>query len=183
MSYFSYFPDIRYNGRVSKNLLVRVKVIDEVLAKRGVYYQYVIKDGDYPDTLADRFYGNPELDWIIYLVNEIYDPYSDWPLPYREFNEYLEKKYSKRAFETKSDIAHYKYTGLSSDSKEDIARKSWTMSVKTFENLSSIEKSGWTPVTVYDYEDQLNESKRTIAIIKPQYINQILAEIEEKLSE
>lgn len=183
MSYFSYFPLIRYNGQVAKNLLVRVKIIEDVLAQRDAFYEYIIQDGDLPDTLADRFYGNPELDWIIYMSNDMIDPYHDWPLSYSDFNRYLEKKYSKPAFETKSDIAFYRYTGLSSDTAEDIRRKSWVMSAETYDMLTPEEKSGWTEVTVYDYEDQLNEEKRRINIIKPIYVNQILNEIEQKLSE
>lgn len=178
MSYFSYFPRIRYNDRISLNLLVRAKVLDEVLNKRDIYYQYVIRENEFPDTLADRFYGDPERDWIIYFTNSITDPYSQWPLGYRDFNRYLEKKYNKPAFETKSDIAFYRYTGLPSDDPEDIARKSWTLSPFTYNNLSPQEQSGWTPVTVYDHEDELNEQKRVIRVIQNNYVGQILREIE-----
>ena len=183
MSYFSYFPLIRYKGRIAKNLLVRTKIIEDVLLKRDIFYEYVIQEGDLPDTLADRFYGNPELDWIIYLSNDMLDPYTDWPLGYSDFNRYLEKKYGVPSFETKSLILHYRYTGLSSDTKEDIRRKSWIMSVETYNMLPPQEQSGWTEVTAYQYEDDINEEKRVINIIKPIYVNQILDEIEQKLSE
>ena len=182
MSYFSYFPLIRYNDRVSLNLLRRVKIIDDVLARREIYYEYVVRDGDLPDTLADRFYGDPQRDWIIYFSNSIVDPYTEWPLGYADFNSFLEKKYNKSAFETKADIAYYVYTGLSSDSEEDIARRSWRMTEKTFNSLSAQERSGWTPVTVYDHEDQVNESRRVIKIIQPAFLNQILREIDELLT-
>ena len=182
MSFFSYFPRIRYNDKVALNLLLRVKVLDKVLSRRDIYYEYLIKEGEYPDTVADRFYGDPEYDWIVYLSNNITDPYRDWPLSYNDLKSYIEKKYNTTVFETKSLILFYKYTGLSSDSSEKIERNSYTMSTTTFENLSSEEKSGWTPVFAYDYEEELNDNKRNIRIVQPNFVNKMINEIQELLA-
>lgn len=182
-NYFSYFPTIRYRDKLSLNLLKKTKILDNVINRRSIYYSYVIQDGDRADTLAYRFYGDAELDWVIYLTNEMIDPYYSWPLNYREFNDYLRKKYNKAPFSLKNDISHYVYTGLSSDTEEDIARKSWTLTPETYEFLSSIERSGWTSVSIYDYEEQRNEDKRVIRIIERGYLNQIIRELEKLLNE
>lgn len=174
--YFRYFPLITYNNKTTRNILLRAKVIETVFNKYEAFYPYVIKDGQRADIIANEVYGDSNLDWVIYLVNNIEDPYYGWPMSDKDFNSYLEMKYNKPAVLTQADISHYVYTGVG-ESSNDIARKSWKMTPETYDQLSSTERSGWTAVYVYDYENELNESKRNINLIRPIYIEQIKREM------
>jgi hypothetical protein len=177
MTYFSNYPLIRYNNKISLNLLLRAKIISDVLDRYQVYYPYVIKDSETADFLAYKFYRDPELDWVIYYSNNMIDPIHEWPMSTNDLERFIEKKYNKRSFETKNDILHYEYTGLDSETPEDIARKRYTMAAVTYSFLSTEERSGWTPVYVYDYEFNKNESKRNIRLLDSSYISQIKSEL------
>jgi hypothetical protein len=61
------------------------------------YEKYVIRDGDKPETLAEKAYGNPEAHWIILYANDILDPHYDWPMDNRTFDKYIVKKYASQA--------------------------------------------------------------------------------------
>lgn len=179
MTYFSNYPLIRYFGNEAVNLLVRSQIVKDVFNKYEVYYPYIIKDGDSVEILASRFYGDATLSWVIYYANDIFDPVHDLPLSDKDFNAFLEKKYNTVPFLLQNEISHYVYTGLTSDTKEDIQRKSWKISTETWSFLDAAEKSGWSPVTIYDEEFEKNEAKRNIRILAPQYITQITRELQE----
>jgi len=115
-SYFDLFPLARYLiGRnvdtvnsydLAVNLLVRVRVLTEQLDSIFHYYEYVIKDGESPEILADRLYRDPEAHWIILLTNNITDPLYDWPLFYDSFDKYIVNKYGSLS-NAKTTIHHY----------------------------------------------------------------------------
>lgn len=175
MAYFENFPKINYFSKESRNIINKAAIIAEVLSKTDGFYPYIIKDYERPDIIAFQEYNDENLDWIVYFSNGIVDPYYDWPLFPESFNSYLEKKYNKTIYELQSQISHYKYTGITNDSAEDIARKSWIMSTTTHALIG--DTSGWTPVYVYDYEEELNEAKRSIRLINKSFVPQIKREL------
>lgn len=84
--YFSKFPVVSYPSNIgentkyvlARNILRRVALSDNTLGSNGAFIEYHIKDGEKPEHIADRVYGNPEEHWIILLTNNIIDPYYDW---------------------------------------------------------------------------------------------------------
>lgn len=177
MKYFKQFPTVEYNKMFMKNIMLNAQIFDSVLKKYEVFYEYTIKDGQRPDHIARDYYGDPYYTWIVYLSNKIVDPYSQWPLEYEDLIRFVEKKYSLNINETKSLILHYKYTGLANETIEDIARKSWLMTVETYDAKDAEEVSGWSPVYAYDFEIAENEKKRNIRLISNRYTNQIANEL------
>lgn len=100
MSYFSFFPvtSVVIDGeklelKQIKNILIRAKFSEYLKEKEGLFTPYRIKENDKPETLAYKFYGKSDLHWIILLLNEIIDPYFDWPLNDRALNNYISDKY------------------------------------------------------------------------------------------
>lgn len=182
MSYFAYFSQINYFNKISRNIISKASIISDVLNRSDSFYPYIIKDYERPDIIAFKEYNDETLDWVIMFSNNIVDPYYDWPLFPEEFKLYLEKKYNKSLYELQSEISHYKYTGLTNETQEDIDRKSWIMSTTTHSLMSPEEVSGWSPVYVYDYEVELNEAKRSIKILNKTYIPQIRRELKQIFS-
>jgi len=99
MSYFSKFPKVRYsfdNGATSKvavDIVTRVKVRDYIKNNTEMFAEYQISDGDTPEMVADKIYGDSELHWIIMVFNEITNPYYDWALSQRKLEAYAFNKY------------------------------------------------------------------------------------------
>lgn len=175
MSYFNYFPIIDYTNQKTRNLVLKAAIVADVLSKSDSFYPYIIKDYERPDIVAYNEYDDETLDWVVFFSNNIVDPYYQWPLTQEQFIPYIEKKYNKTVYEVQGEISHYKYTGITGETEEDIARKSWLMSPTTHQYID--DTSGWTPVYLYDYEYELNEAKRSIRLLNKFYIPQMKSEI------
>ena len=94
---FSKYPAIFYEGLACLDLSRRVTISDSA---RGPYlfYPLVLTAGLRADSLADAYYEDSSMDWLIYLANDIIDPYYDWYLDDMEFNEYIRDKYGTIEF-------------------------------------------------------------------------------------
>jgi len=159
MAYFDYFPTISYDVRGEKNNS-RTQIITNVLVRirkkmnvinSAFFEQYFISDGDRADTLAHQFYGDSTLHWVIMYANYMTNPYYDWPLPYFDLQKFVDKKYP----DNRNGVHHYEDAdGYDVDS----------------------DASGATAVTNFVYEETLNDSKRSINIIRGEYIPQVLQE-------
>lgn len=97
--YFQKFPytfytlDDRKTTQLIQNILIRNKITDDIKNSFVMYDEYDVRDGDTPEILAYKFYGDSNLHWLILHMNEILDPRFDWPLDTRKFQDYLNSKY------------------------------------------------------------------------------------------
>lgn len=108
------FPKVLYDieGRrlstydTVTDLSFRFSIIKDAIKSVSSYYEYVIRDGETPEILADRVYDDPEGYWVILYANDIYDPQYDWPLDSNAFKRYIIGKYGSTQA-AKSNIHHY----------------------------------------------------------------------------
>jgi hypothetical protein len=116
MSYFSNLPNVQYqqnpkgNGSLNdfstvKNLFKRPKVRTDIFNNITNFQKYEIQDGDRPDTLAKRFYGDSSLDWVIKISNNIINLTDEWPLSNESLNNYMLDKYG--SVEKLAEVHHY----------------------------------------------------------------------------
>ena len=161
--YFNNIPSIEYGTKIAKNLIARPLIKEKLINNPNIIYDYVIKDGQRPDTIADAYYGNVNYVWLIFLVNNIVDPYYDWPLTESQFQDFIKDKYGsiEAAKDTTitTNIVHYvhntKGTIISKDTY-DMGAQSWN---------TSIVQGQYTAVRQYKFEQDKNEAKRTIKLI------------------
>ena len=129
--YFQKFPytlytlDDRKSSQVIQNFLIRAKITDEVKNSFALYNEYDVKDGETPEILAFKFYGDSNLHWIILHMNEILDPRFDWPLDTQKLHGYLSSKYSDI-----NDIDHYE------DSNENTINGNVLLNASVFTNYA-----------------------------------------------
>ena len=102
MAYFNEFPTINYvhkDGSLSqvKDILRRVIFTDESFFNESNFSYYTIKDGETPDAMAQKFFDDPELHWILVLYNQAFDPNYSFPLSIQSLQEFVDKKYSGQA--------------------------------------------------------------------------------------
>jgi len=105
--YFKNFPRVNYLyydkdqnivSKVAVNITARMKILNYVRTYRTNFDRYLIKDGERPDTLSHRLYERPDLHWIFFLVNDMFNPYESWPMSQRDLEEYVKEKYSGSSF-------------------------------------------------------------------------------------
>lgn len=196
MQYFDTLPKIvQYDnkgvGRVFTNLLARASVIPELLKSPAIYYNYDIQDGDTPEIIAHKYYGDSYRYWILLLANEILDPQWEWPMSGKVFGDYISAKYGVN----QSSIHHYEKIVTQFDSGTNttttntiiIDEDTYTTTLETTKTFLvptgdvtvAITKS---PVTNYDYESNVNEKKRSIKILNSNYVNQFETELKKLMS-
>lgn len=208
--FFNKFPKIAYdiNGstypsyNIITDITFRIGVIREVMDRFSAYYEYTIRDGETPEILAEKVYGNAEAHWVILYANEIYDAQYDWPLNERDFVKYITKKYGSIQA-AKTGIHHYeKVVGREVNQSgnglferfvvdyDSVAPAPNGVPHDTYLSLpvepsyitynidgkTVVEGVARREVTFYDWEREMNEKKRNIKIIKKEYYPQIVQE-------
>jgi len=162
-NFFSNFDQIRVNGKLATNIFRRVNFVDQNQNDNRIFYDYTVADGDRPDVIAHKYYGDSKYDWVILLFNNIYDPATQWVLSSNEFDKYIEQKYG--SITTAQTTTHH---------LEDA--NGFTIDQTTYNSLPSGSRS---IVTVYEHENTLNEAKRTIKILDSAYLLQIMRELKD----
>lgn len=243
------FPKVKYEmSPVSQysfteqatDIFFRIGIIKDVLKDISSYYVYEIEEGDTPEIIAEKVYGDSGVGWMIVYANQILDSQFDWPLTDKQFQGYIKSKYGTIEA-AKTGIHHYEKVVEKTNSNSDIVQISrynideksliinsvgrpynyykpsrpeelrtadstlifsdtitikadndrslnifegalpFTQYIETlnFDNETIIIKTYKNFVTYYDYENDLNENKRFIKVIKRQYYNQILNELDD----
>ena len=197
-NYFKQIPNFEYvnrlpNAQISdylkvKNLFKRGKLAKDIFEELTVFNQYDIQGDDRPDNVAHIIYNDPDLDWVILLSNNIINIQSEWPLPQRDFDTYLLDKYE--TYEKLNDVHHYETIecknlagavivpkGLWVESDYSVTYYDWYAGVEKTPSSSDLIKT----VTNYEYEDEIENNKRNIYILKPIYLNIIKDDLKEMM--
>ena len=172
--YFNNLPTIEYGTKVARNLITRPKIKEFILGNPNVIYDYVIKDGERPDIIANAYYGDSNFVWLIFLANNIVDPYYDWPLTQEQFKDFIIDKYG--SVETaKSTIKHYKHKTKGTI----ITKETYDLNA----TMLKIVASDYQSVDVYKFEDEANEAKRSIKLIDARLATSAFAKLREAMIE
>tara|TARA_Y100000310_G_scaffold25821_1_gene24685 strand:+ start:2852 stop:3424 length:573 start_codon:yes stop_codon:yes gene_type:complete len=180
-TYFSNLPKVNYD--ISKTGLTQ-SVVDitrrfniNVLLKNktAVYYNYTIQDGDRPDILAYKYYGNASYDWIILLVNEILDVEYDWPLTPTNFEAFIVDKYGSAAAANGAIRVYYRIVAAETTNSigQRVPERLVEIDLTTYNTLSTANRK---TKTSYDWEFDKNEAKRNILILDKKYLDKVLNE-------
>ena len=181
--FFSNYPRIAYdisggnstvpNYTVAVNLMIRNKLRDAVEDDITIYYPYIVPEGMRPDVLSYQYYGDTIYTWTIYLVNNILDPYWEWPLSYKDFREYMSSKYGSIPT-AQSTIHHYEYITRARAEKtgtsDPVPAYRLEIDYQTYTETLADERE---IIYSYGYENDLNESKREIQMIDAAYIQTV----------
>ena len=193
-SYFRQVPDFDYVNRdsdgksigdyqVVKNLFKRVKIRQDILQNLAYFTQYKIKGDDRPDNVAFEIYGDESFDWLVLLSNNIMSVQTEWPLSQAAFNDFLIKKYG--SIEKTNNIHHYETRELKNDRGEIVVRKGLNVpknyKVEYFDtrrNQYVVRTNEVDAVTNYTYEVRKEEAKRNIYLLKADYIELVLDDVQ-----
>lgn len=105
--YFDKFPIIQYQDVLARNLTRRVNFLKNTITKPFVFLPYTIEEGMKPEDVAYYYYGSTDYTWLIYLANNIVDPYHQWPLSQENFHKYLIEKYAAQSGKTGYDVVYW----------------------------------------------------------------------------
>ena len=190
-SYFRQLPQLDYpslsNDRKSaydyqlvKNLFKRAVLRDDVFNDVTNFEKYSVEGDERPDQVAYNFYRDSGLDWIVLTTNNIIHVRDEWPMSNRDFLTYLNEKYTS---EELSNVHHYETREIRDESNTLIqpagVRVKSDYSVTYVENDTVKTKSSIKMLTFLEHETNLNDAKRNINILKPDYVEIFLRDIKE----
>jgi|TARA_B100000959_G_scaffold217541_1_gene229475 hypothetical protein len=162
MAYFKYFDTINYDVRGIKNkptidsitnILKRVRMKVDFVKYQSFFAMHTIIDGETPEYLAHEYYGDAELHWVVLYAQQMTNPYYDWPLRYYDLKKFVTKKYGTANINA---LHHY----------EDADK---------FQVDSTA--AGAIAVTNFIHEETLNDAKRNINLVRPEFVPEIVTEL------
>jgi len=214
-SFFNYYPLTYYTVDANTtsldtvtNIIARFAFENSLKENSSAFYKYDIKDSDTPESIASKYYNNPERHWIVLMFNDIIDPQYDWPLKYENFIEYVDAKYSANGAANTTvqsglvwaqsiNNVHSYYqvntrttTSTTADSKTieekiQITANAYAnvitgTSTYTLDNGTVVrEVVTKEKLTYYDYEMEVNEAKRKIKLLKPEFAGSVVQEFKQ----
>ena len=167
MSYFSRFPSMIYdmtnsgNYKLLPDILRRVKARTAVRQGRLLFDSYDVKNGEKPEDIAFKFYGDAELHWVVLMTNNVTDRFYQWPMTQPQFDEFLTDKYGAG---NEDGVHHYEVT-------QDSGRTSG-QGPNDYSYLVEVnsDTDNATTITNREYENRLQDQKRQINILLPKYL-------------
>ena len=193
--YFRNLPDFLYVNRndtqretenysVVKNFFKRAKLRGDIFENLAFFEKFIVQGDDRPDNVAHEIYGDAFLDWVVLLSNNIVNVQSEWPLSQADFFTYLNEKYDNETV-LYSGIHHYEANEVKTSNNDIIiasgTRVSVGQSVSYFddglENQVVVTDIA-LPVTNYTFEENENNKKREIFLLKPIYLSIVFDDLE-----
>ena len=193
--YFRNLPDFLYVNRndtqretenysVVKNFFKRAKLRGDIFENLAFFEKFIVQGDDRPDNVAHEVYGDAFLDWVVLLSNNIVNVQSEWPLSQADFFTYLNEKYDNETV-LYSGIHHYEANEVKTSNNDIIiasgTRVSVGQSVSYFddglENQVVVTDIA-LPVTNYTFEENENNKKREIFLLKPIYLSIVFDDLE-----
>ena len=168
MSYFNNFPTIMYDptgdgsAKLVTNIMKRVRMRANMKKNVIMLDKYDVKENETPEIVADKHHGSVYYHWVVMLLNDISDVNHDWVKSTRQLQKYLLSKYTETEL---TETHHYEISQTSGDTTTKIEVEN-----ATYPSAST--------VTNYEYEVALNEEKRSIDLLRNEYLSFFVDEFE-----
>ena len=195
-NYFNLVPDFEYVSRLTdakisdyitvKNLFKRVFLREDIYQNLTFFKKYSVVGDDRPDNVAAQVYEDSTLDWLILLTNNIINVQNEWPLPQEDFDRYLLDKYNDNYDKIYNEVHHFETIEVKDSNdvvivpeglevSEDFSTTYYDYFIGGLTTANNITR----PVTNYQYEEKVENKKREIFILKPEYISVVLDDIDD----
>ena len=180
-NYFRAIPSTSYdiwgteprNYQSVTNIMKRVKFKPEVLEDISEYYPYIVRDGERPDIISYNQYDTVAFAYLIILINDVQDPIFDWPLSTQQFEQFIANKYGSLDSAMTTTKNYYQIVRAEvprTGTSERVPEVKFIVDETTY---NSLDQTLRTSQTNYDWEDELNNDKKEIRLISPDFIHDI----------
>ena len=191
MAYFDQHPNLilpsfspsRNSSRdsyITKNLFKRGKIREDFFQNAVSFEKYLVVGDDRPDNVAEEIYGDSELDWVVLISNNILNVRDEWPMSQYDFQRYLDNKYDSVQL---SQIHHYETTEIRDPDDKLLLQSGltvdadFTFSYSHGQTIYNVNKV--TSVSYFQHEVNKNEAKRSIYLVRPEYVPTVISDMRE----
>ena len=180
MAYFSRFPLMVYdvagneNYKLLPDILKRVKLRSGLRSGAFLFDNYDVIDGERPEDVAFKWFGDTEYHWVILMTNNITDRYYQWPLTQPQFQEHLEDKYGAG---NEDSVHHYENTQASGRTSSN--------GPNDFSHKVEVNSDDGDPdiITNRQYEQRLQDKYRSIRLLDRRFLQDFVDEFEGLIKE
>ena len=153
------------------DILRRVKLRANIKNGMFMFDNYDVKEGETPETVAFKWFGDAEYHWVILMTNNITDRYYEWPLTQPQFQLHLEDKYGVGSIDS---THHY-----------EISQTSGPTTSRDYSHLVEVnsDASGATAITNREYEQREQDRIRQIRLLDRKYLSVFVSEFERLISD
>ena len=175
MSYFNRFPLMVYKIKEGDPLKLMPQIIKRVKLRSNIknglliFDKYNVKEGENPEDIATKLYGDPTLHWVVLMVNNVTDRYYQWPMTQPQFLEFLTDKYGAG---NEDGVHHYEVTQRSGRTTQN-GPDDYSHKVEV-----NSDESGAETITNRQYEIRLQDKYRQIRLLDPRYLSTFLQEFD-----
>ena len=191
MAYFELFPNVElpsysekrsssYDTIIVKNLFKRGKVREDFFQNVAAFNKFMVEGDDRPDNVAYQLYEDDQLDWVVLLSNNIINVRDEWPMSQYDFQRYIDNKYDPvqlgqiHHYETKEIRLPDGVLALQAGLEVD-ANFTFSYSYESTDyNINDV-----ISISNLEYEIKKNDDKRSIYVIRPEYVNIIISDMRE----
>ena len=161
------YYDLKGDGKkkLVTDLMTRVKVREKILDEASLYDKYEVPSGERPEHTAFKHFGSSQYHWVVLLTNNITDALYDWPLSEQDFETFIRDKYSNP-----DAIHHYEVT-TSSGKTTGSGPDDYSHKIEV-----NSDATGAQSVSNREYEQRLQDEKRSINLLNPAYLTTFIEE-------
>ena len=178
MSYFSKFPemvyDVKNNGnfKLLPDILRRVKQRNAIKSGQFIFDTYDVKNGEKPEDIAYKWFGDAQLHWVILMTNDVTDRYYQWPMNDAQFEEFIADKYSNP-----DAVHHYEVT-------KDSGRTTG-QGPNDYSHLVEVNSDTDNAISISnrEYEERVQDKNRSIRLLNQRFLSDFLEEFDKLIKE
>jgi len=179
MSYFNKFPLMSYDIKGNKirkllpDILRRVKLRATIKSGGMLFEKYDVKEGEKPEDVAFKWFGDAELHWVILMTNNVTDRYYDWPLNQVQFAEFITDKYGDNV----DAVHHYEVT-------KDSGRTT-SNGPSDYSHLVEVNSDTDNAISISNrqYEEREQDKKRQIQLLEKSLLGAFITEFDRLVAE
>jgi len=178
MSYFSKFPnmvyDVKNNGnyKLLPDILRRVKQRNSIASGQFIFDTYDVKNGEKPEDIAYKWFGDAQLHWVILMTNDVTDRYYQWPMNDAQFEEFIADKYSNP-----DGIHHYEVT-------KDSGRTTG-QGPNDYSYLVEVNSDTDNAISISnrEYEERVQDKNRSIRLLNQRFLSDFIEEFDKLIKQ
>ena len=181
-NYFTYLPNVyvgveesngKFGYRLTKNIFRRVYLDANLEKYITAFESFYLTDDMRPEMVANIMYGQPELDWLVLITNNITDIYTQWPKSTNDLNEYINNKY-----DDPDSIHHWETNKIELEDGTLLVDEGIEVNepyrVTMPDGSIRTKQDSIFPITNAEYEININEKKRIISLPAPGIVDIIV---------
>ena len=178
MSYFNRFPMMAYDVKNNNNykllpdILRRVKQRNAIASGQFIFDTYDVRNGEKPEDIAYKWFGDAQLHWVILMTNNVTDRYYQWPMSDVQFANFIADKY-----DNPDDIHHYEIAKSSG--------KTTSSGPNDYSHLVEVNSDvdGASSVSNREYEERLQDQYRSIKLLNQTFLSDFLEEFDKLIKD